>query len=147
MTAPISPDIAYRLKSVGDPGISPDGSTLVYTLSRIDADTMESRSRIMLLNLSSGREEEFTKGQKHSAPRFAPDGKSVGFLRRADGQQNQVWVIGTGGGEAKQLTELPLGVRDFSWSPDGLQIVFTADVDPDAEAPEADAAGFPRVRG
>ncbi len=146
MTAPISPDIAYRLKSVGDPGISPDGSTLVYTLSRIDADTMESRSRIMLLNLSSGREEEFTKGQKDSAPRFAPDGKSVGFLRRADGQQNQVWVIGTGGGEAKQLTELPLGVRDFSWSPDGLQIVFTADVDPDAEAPEADAAGFPRVR-
>ena len=146
MSAPISPDIAFRLRTVGDPGISPDGSTLVYSLSWIEPDTMESRSRIMLMNISAGKEEEFTQGRKDSAPRFAPDGKTVGFLRRSEGQQSQVWVIGTGGGEAKQLTELPLGVRDFSWSPDGKEIVFTADVDPEGEAPEADAAGIPRVK-
>ncbi|PKB72738.1 MAG: hypothetical protein BZY75_05440 [SAR202 cluster bacterium Io17-Chloro-G7] len=146
MTAPISPDVAYRLKSVGDPSISPDGSTLVYSLSWIDRDSMESRSRVMLMNLSSGKAEEFTQGQRDSAPRFSPDGKTVGFLRRMDGQQSQVWVIGTGGGEGRQLTEISLGVRDFSWSPDSRQIVLTADVDPEAEAPDSDAGKFPQVK-
>ncbi len=146
MTAPISPDVAYRLKSVGDPSISPDGSTLVYSLSWIDRDSMESRSRVMLMNLSSGKAEEFTQGQRDSAPRFSPDGKTMGFLRRMDGQQSQVWVIGIGGGEGRQLTELSLGVRDFSWSPDGMQIVLTADVDPEAEAPDSDASKFPQVK-
>lgn len=146
MTAPISPDIAFRLKSVGDPSISPDGSTLAYSLSWIEQDSMESRSRIMLMDLSTGKEEAFTNGQKDSAPRFAPDGKSVGFLRRSEGQQGQVWVIGTGGGEARPVTEMPLGVRDFSWSPDGKSLVFTADVDPGGEAPGSDPAQGPRVR-
>ena len=93
MSAPISPYIAFRLRSVGDPSISADGSTLVYSLSWFEADSLESRSRIMLLNLSTGKEEEFTNGQKDSAPRFAPDGRTVGFLRRNDGQESQVWLL------------------------------------------------------
>ena len=130
MTAPISPDIAFRLKSVGDPGISPDGSTLIYSMSWIEADTLESRSQIMLMNLSSGRTEEFTSGPKDSGPRFAPDGITMAFLRLGEGQHSQVWVIEADSSEAKQLTDLPLGVKDFSWSPDGKEIVFCADVDP-----------------
>jgi len=151
MTAPISPDIAFRLKSVGDPGISPDGSTLIYSMSWIEADTLESRSQIMLMNLSSGRTEEFTSGPKDSGPRFAPDGITMAFLRRGEGQHSQVWVIEADSSEAKQLTDLPLGVKDFSWSPDGKEIVFCADVDPadvdpDGKPAEAEAEKIPQVR-
>jgi acylaminoacyl-peptidase len=34
----------------------------------------------------------------------------------------QVWLLLLSGGEARELTRLPHGVRDLAWSPDGLQL-------------------------
>jgi acylaminoacyl-peptidase len=34
----------------------------------------------------------------------------------------QVWLLPTGGGEAHQLTDLPIDVGDLSWSPDGSRL-------------------------
>ena len=46
MGSPISPDIVYKLRGVGDPALSPDGSRLAYTQSWVEqGDGMEARSR------------------------------------------------------------------------------------------------------
>ena len=145
MAKPISPEVAFRLKSVGDPSISPDGSRLAYSYSWFDRDQMESRSRIMMMHLPSGRAEEFTQGKRDSAPRIAPTGGALGFLRRDDDGQNQVWFMEEGGGEARCLTNMPHGVRDFAWSPDAEQLVVCADVDPEQDGKPQDSDG-PQVR-
>ena len=139
MASPISPDIAYRWRSVADPSLSPDGSRLAYSQSWFESDSGksgnsgdsgESRSRVMLLELATGKAEEFTQGKRDSAPRFSPDGSALGFLRKEDDAPGQVWVMDVSGGEARRLTDMPQGVRDFSWSPDGQRLVFFAYVDP-----------------
>ena len=154
MASPISPDIAYRLRSVADPSLSPDGSKLAYSQSGFESDSgdsgnyRESRSRVMLLELATGKAEEFTQGQRDSAPRFSPDGSALGFLRKEDDAPGQVWVMDVSGGEARRLTEVPQGVRDFSWSPDGQRLVFCADVDPEGggDAGESKSPKLPQVR-
>ena len=78
MPSPIEPDVVYKLKSVGDPALSPDGSLLAYTLSWVDAQKLEGRSRIMIMDLESGQTVEFTQGQKDGAPKFSPDCRSFG---------------------------------------------------------------------
>ena len=80
MPAPVTPDMVYHLKTVGDPALSPDGTSLAYTLGWVDKESLGSRSRIMLMDLGDGSCKEFTGGEKDSAPRFSPDGRQLAFL-------------------------------------------------------------------
>ena len=146
MSNPISPDVVRRLQSVGDPSLSPDGSRLAYSLSWVDQEKWEGRSRIMMLELGSERTHEFTQGVKDSAPRFSLDGGTLAFLRADSQGHRQVWLMPADGGEARPLTEAPLGVSDFVWSPDSTRLVFSADVDPESRAGKDDLPSVPRVR-
>ena len=145
MTSPISPDVIYKLRNVGDPALSPDGGTLAYTLSWVDAQEMDGRSRIMLMTLESGQTMEFTQGTRDSAPKFSPDGNTLGFLRPDGDGKRQVWLMGAGGGEAVQLTRLKGGVSDFSWSPDGSRLLACADVPEEMPDSEDVPESVPRV--
>ncbi|MGA8036372.1 MAG: protein kinase [Candidatus Acidiferrales bacterium] len=54
---------------------------------------------------------------------YAPDGKSLGFVRIEEGIDN-VWRMPLDGGAPAQLTHFPSGrIVDFSWSPDGKSLV------------------------
>ncbi len=133
MNLPIGPEVAHRLRTISDPSISPNGSRVAYTISWAEQPSLEGRSRIMMQGLEGGEAEEFTQGDRDTAPRFSPDGLTLAFLRRdADGKR-QVWVMTANGGEAHMVSATPLGVSEFVWSPDGARLAFCADVDPSTE--------------
>ena len=67
MPQPIMPDLVRRLKSVADPSLSPDGSRLAYTLSRIAGDEWKAQSRIVILDLTTERASELTDGDPAKA--------------------------------------------------------------------------------
>ncbi len=145
MSSPIATELVYRLKSVADPSLSPDGGKLAYTLSWVEGletGDAETRSRIMLADLNGGGEREFTQGNADTSPKFSPDGRSLAFLRTTNGPARQVWVMDAGGGEARRLTSAPKGVTEFAWAPDSQRIAYSADVDPE---PSPDPAAGPRV--
>jgi len=144
MTAPIKPDLVYHLKTVSDPNLSPDGSLLAYTLSWVDEESLGSRSKIMLINLQTGSLDEATQGEKDSAPKFSPDGSRMAYLHSVDGGPAQVWAMALDATGAVQVTDLPKGVFDYAWSPDGRRLAVCADVDPTGEDP-AGPDGLPQV--
>ena len=97
---------------------------------------------------------DFTQGRRDGLPKFAPDGQTIAFLRADDSGQRQIWLIRVGGGEARQLTRSAGNIIDFAWSPDSRQLVYSANVTPDAPnpyasdasaAPHADIPGLPQV--
>ena len=136
MTLPIGPEVAHRLKAISDPSISPDGSRVAYALSWAEPESLEGRSRIMMQDFDGGLVEEFTQGDRDTAPRFSPDGLTLAFLRPNGNGKRQVWVMGTNGGEARMVSAAPLGVSDFVWSPDGGRLAICADVEPATEMDE-----------
>jgi dipeptidyl aminopeptidase/acylaminoacyl peptidase len=86
-----------------------------------------------------------TEGESH--PRLSPDGSWLAFLstRPADGGEAgeaQIWILPTGGGEARPLTGHPSDVEDFAWCPDGSAIIFTA-----GQPSEEKSETAPRVFG
>ena len=93
MTEPITPDLAYHLKTTSDPNLSPDGSSLAYTLGWVDAETVSNRSQIIVLDLENRSKKELTQGAKDSAPKISSDGLRTAFLRSVDGSPAQVWII------------------------------------------------------
>ncbi len=152
----IAADMVYQLKSVADPALSPDGTRIVYTQSWVQGtgSTSEARSRLMMANLALrdssdhrvGTAWEYTQGYVDGGPRFSPDGTLLAFLRASEsGLPRQVWVMGAGGGEARQVTMAPKGVFDFAWSPDSGRIVYCADTEPAAGAAAGSQADGPRV--
>ena len=54
-----------------------------------------------------------------AVPSVSPDGKQIAFVWRGD-----IWIAGTNGGHARQLTRHPAEEHWPSWSPDGKQIAF-----------------------
>ena len=143
-----APDMVRHLKSVADPALAPDGSRVVFTYGWVDAETLESRSRLRMLSLDKGAGEpavEFTQGVRDGSPKFSPDGRAIAFLRPDDAGQRQIWLIPADGGEARQLTNSPGNIIDLAWAPDSSKLAYSADVSPEGESPGSGENPLPRV--
>ncbi len=146
MSSPITPDHIYHVTTVSAPTISPDGTSLAFVKSTVDDTTMETVSQVMRMVLPGARPATFTQGTKDGSPRFSPDGGTIAFLRPDQKDRRQIWLIPASGGEGRQLTDLPGGVSEFTWSPDSDSLALVSDVDPDRLPDDHDAKVDPRVR-
>jgi dipeptidyl aminopeptidase/acylaminoacyl peptidase len=71
----------------------------------------------------------WTHGERDTAPVISPDGRWLAFLRATDAKARpQLHVMPVDGGDARKLTDLPLGVGVPVWAPDSRRIAFTARV-------------------
>ena len=146
MPSPITPELVYHLTAVADPSLSSPGSLLAFTRSSVDRATMEHRSSIAVMGMPAQEVRPLTEGPHDTSARFAPDESAVAFLREDSDERRQLWLTAAAGGEPRQLTEVPGGLRQFAWSPDGSWLAFTADVDPDRPPVGHDPKIDPRVR-
>ncbi|MBE7162924.1 MAG: S9 family peptidase, partial [Williamsia herbipolensis] len=72
-----------------------------------------------------------THGERDTAPAFSPDGRFIAFLRKGAHDKPQLHVLPTGGGDARELTDLPGGAGPPRWSPDSSRVVFAVRVPAD----------------
>ncbi|SIT75733.1 S9 family peptidase [Microbacterium sp. RU33B] len=117
-----------KLVSVGRPTISRDGSFAVYATSRPSVEANRNVGRLFRAELGSGETRPLTRGVADSSPRLSPDDTRVAFVRGDAKDKPQLWIVEAGGGEPVQVTDAPLGIRSFAWSPDGSRLAFTAPV-------------------
>ncbi len=99
------------------PAISPDGTRIAFTVSRMNLEEDRYDSEVWLWDRGRGAR-RFSAGPGDSSPTWSPDSTRLAFLR-ADGGVAQVAVIAVDGGEAHTVTDAPKGVRGVQWHPDG----------------------------
>ena len=146
MSSSIKPGQTYDLVGVSDVHIAADGSALVFVRQEINKETMKRESRIIMQSLEGGTPFDVTEGPGDGAPRLSADGKTLAFLRSGEDDKRQVWVMQVDGGDARQVTMLPDGVKDMAWSPDGSEFVVVSRVDPDRAPEDHDEETMPRTR-
>ncbi|MCP1382369.1 S9 family peptidase [Runella salmonicolor] len=131
---PLKPSDVYRLQTLSDPQISPDGKWVAYTLSSVDS-VKNKRNADIWMNSWDGKESiQLTYSPDgESQPRWSPDGKYLSFTSSRNGlTSSQIWLMDVRGGEARQLTDLKKGsLSDYAWSPDGKKIALVISNDPD----------------
>jgi dipeptidyl aminopeptidase/acylaminoacyl peptidase len=117
----------FRLKILQEARFSPDGNTIVYCVSQIDAEKEEEYATLWIHSLETGISRQLTAGlTRDSGPAWSPDGKQIAFLSNR-GDKPQIYIIPVDGGEARSLTAMKQGVGSPPvWSPDGKWIAYTA---------------------
>ena len=118
------------LDRVSDPQLAPDGQSVVYSLRETDWDANRGRTSLwrLVLGTPDAQPERLTAaGSNASSPRWSADGKFLYFISDRSGS-SQVWRLGTGPGEARQVTKLPLDVGNFVVSPDGVRLAVALSV-------------------
>lgn len=145
--APSAEDL-YALRVPMEVRISPDAERIAFSVKESNPDKDGYRTAIWLVPADgSTPARKVTLGAKSdSAPRWSPDGRTLAFLSdrssilragggddrpkganpgtpgKPDEDATQVWLLPMDGGEARQLTRLPLSVSDLAWSPDSSRL-------------------------
>jgi dipeptidyl aminopeptidase/acylaminoacyl peptidase len=124
----------YRVKSVGEPAISPDGKTVVYSVATNDWAAKKKTVALWRIDADGKNARPLTfSGAKDEHPFFSPDGRTLAFVSTRAGD-SQVFFLPLEGGEPEQKTFFPGGVDSPTFSKDGRLLVFAADVFPDCDA-------------
>ena len=120
-----------RIKQVVSVAASPDGNKALYTLRTIEPNAenkleYDYRNHLYLIDLqANATPRALTRGAESvSSPVFAPDGKTIAFVRGVKGKP-QVFILPLDGGEAWQLTDVSYGAGNPRFSPDGRKILFS----------------------
>lgn len=114
----------------GSPTASPDGRYVAFTVTSFDIAENNSSTWIYLLDVNSGEYRRFTHSGSDRAPAWSPDSRHLAFISNRGGGPGQLYVMPVDGGEARKVTDLPVGVSAPRWFPDGQSIAFSATVIP-----------------
>ena len=126
----LTPTDLNALARVSDPQISPDGRHVVFVQRETDFEANRGRSDLWLVDLTSAnaRPRRLTQHSTNDThPRWSIDGNSIYFLSSRTGTA-QIWRLPLYGGEAVQITDLPLDVTSFRFSREGDRIALSMDV-------------------
>jgi len=121
----LTPDDFYRMQSVSDPQVSPDGQWVAYLVTTNDRDADESRTAVWMVSWD-GRQQIPLTNPAHDteAPRWSGDGRYVSFLSLPAGaDKDQILLLDRRGGEARTLTHVSGDIEGYEWSPDGKRLV------------------------
>ncbi len=137
----ITLDDLFKLKSVSDAQVSPEGNWVAYVVGTADTAKDRRDNDLWMVSWDGSQQIRLTSTPDSSegTPRWSPNGKYLAFIAsRGDEEEKkkgaQVWLLNRAGGEAQKLTDIKGGVSDYAWSPDSKRLVLVVnDPDPNAE--------------
>jgi dipeptidyl aminopeptidase/acylaminoacyl peptidase len=143
-SARMVPDDIGQLRQVSDPRVSPDGTTVAFTVTDPDLEANRYSRRVWLApaggadasgadaSSAGGEPWPFTGPGSEYLPRWSPDGRRLAFATTDAGGRSEICVLPVaGGGERLVVCAQDGAFTELAWAPDGSALAFVArDADP-----------------
>ena len=120
---PITIHDLLSMERLADPRVSPDGASFTFAVGTPDLAANKTAHDLYLGDVAGTWTRRITApGTSNFQARWARDGKAVFFVSGRSGS-SQVWRLSLDGGEAEQVTKLPLDVDALEVAPDGKSLL------------------------
>lgn len=125
---PWTTDTLWDMRTVGDPQITKDGKSVVYTIGWNDRMTDAAYSNLWIVSTDGKDQRPLTTGAfRDSSPRLSPDNTRLAYLSNRSGKP-QIRVRWLDTGQEAQITDLEDAPGGIEWAPDGKWIAYIARV-------------------
>ncbi|MCH5241652.1 MAG: S9 family peptidase [Muribaculaceae bacterium] len=127
----LTPEVLEAFGRISQATPSPDGSSIIFTLSYEDIQENKSNAEIYKMNIDGSEMTRLTTtASSESNIRWIENGEKIAFLRKDDELNSlQVFVMNADGTGVKRLSDVKNGIECFEISPDGKKIVYGSPID------------------
>ncbi len=127
----MTPEVLEAFGRISEATPSPDGKTIIFTLSYEDIEENKSNAEIYSIKADGSDMTRLTKSaSSESNLVWLEDGNKIAFLKKDDDTKAvQIFVMNSDGSGVKRLTEVENGVECFAISPDESKIVYGSPID------------------
>src|SRR5215213_774167 len=140
-----------KVANITDAQISPNGQSVVYTVSSVDEEKNVSTLWLARTEIRTAPRLLLPSGWNASTPRWSPDGSSIAFLASHD-ELNGLWVVKLDKPEPRFIAPIAstnffitYAGESFSWSPDSRRIAYVSAKAEEAPGQSRRSADDPRV--
>ncbi|MBQ7856183.1 MAG: S9 family peptidase [Alistipes sp.] len=120
--ARLTPEVMWKMGRIGSAEVAPDGSKVLYTVTRYSMEENRGVTQIYTLSLADGTVAELTDtSSNNTAARWNTDGSRIYLLSNRSGSM-QLWSMAPDGSDPKQITDVEGGIEDYGVSPDGKHL-------------------------
>lgn len=113
----LTPEVMWKMGRVGGSTVSPDGKTVLYTVSYYSMKDDKSSTHIWSVPTEGGEAIQITDGAgKEASIQWSADGSRIYFLSTRSGDA-QLWSAKPDGSDMRQLSAIEGGIEGFGVSP------------------------------
>lgn len=113
----LTPEVMWKMGRVGGSTVSPDGKTVLYTVSYYSMKDDKSSTHIWSVPTDGGEAVQITDGAgKEASIQWSADGSRIYFLSTRSGD-TQLWSAKPDGSDMRQLSAIEGGIEGFGVSP------------------------------
>jgi len=124
----MTPEVLWSFGRIGNPKVSPDAATVIYTVTYYHIEENKSYRDIYSVPVAGGEPVNLTNSpENESNAIWRPDGKKIGFISDKSGS-SQLWEMNPDGSGAVQISEIDGGITGFQYAPDQSKIFYTKNV-------------------
>jgi dipeptidyl aminopeptidase/acylaminoacyl peptidase len=128
----LSPEILWKFGRLGEFALSPNGSTIAFTVSRYDVPGNRSVTDIYTMPAGGGDAKKLTISDDHYGNvRWSADGQQLYFLGDDNGD-SQIFQMNPDGGGKIRLSNFSEGINGFEISADGNKLLYIKSVKVDS---------------
>lgn len=124
----MTPELLWDLKRVGNIQVSPDKSTILFSIKQYDLDKNSGVNNLYTVPVEGGEIAQITNslGNKYDA-QWRPDGKKIAFMKVSESVMN-IFEMNTDGSDIQQISTFKNSIGGFKYAKDMSKVLFIKDV-------------------